>query len=196
MSDKIAAQIEEQSDRKLTNRQREFAKHFVEGIYSNAECARKAGFSPDLAHQHASRLLNGRDYPHVLDYIKELREEQERRYGVTLIGQMKRLSKLAEGAEEAGQYSAAINAEKIRSSLGGLTIDRRETVNKLDDMSRAEILARLTDLQKRYPSVSILEGEYKDVTGTGSELLEHDQEESTAELICVETREPRVSGDA
>lgn len=196
MSDKIASQIEEKTDRKLTNRQREFAKHFVEGIHSNAECARKAGFTPDLAHQHASRLLNGRDFPHVLEYIKELREEKERRYGVTLIGQMKRLSELSEGAEEAGQYSAAINAEKIRSSLGGLTIDRRETVNKLDDMSRAEILARLTDLQKRYPTVSIIEGECKDVTGTGSELLEHDTEETTAELIRVETREPSLSRDA
>lgn len=195
MSDKIAAQIEEQSDRKLTNRQREFAKHFVEGIHSNAECARKAGFSSDLAHQHASRLLNGRDYPHVLDYIKELREEKERRYGVTLIGQMKRLDELSRGAEDAGQYSAAINAEKIRSALGGLTIDRRETINKLDDMSRAEILARLADLQKKYPT-AFIEGEYTDVTGTGSELLEHDQEESAAELLRLETREPRVSGDA
>jgi len=195
MSDKIAAQIEEQSDRKLTNRQREFAKYFVEGIYSNAECARKAGFSSDLAYQHASRLLNGRDYPHVLDYIKELREEKERRYGVTLIGQMKRLDELSRGAEDSGQYSAAINAEKIRSALGGLTIDRRETINKLDDMSRAEILARLADLQKKYPT-AFIEGEYTDVTGTRSELLEHDQEESAAELLRLETREPRVSGDA
>lgn len=195
MSDKIASQIEEESNRKITNRQRQFAKHYVEGIYSNAECARKAGFTPDLAHQHASRLLNGRDYPHVLEYIKELREERERRYGVTLIGQMKRLDELSRGAEESGQFSAAINAEKIRSALGGLTIDRRETINKLDDMSRAEILARLADLQKRYPT-AFIEGEYKDVTGTGSEFLEHDTQESTAELLRVETREPRVSGDA
>jgi hypothetical protein len=38
MSDKIAAQIEQESGRKLTNRQREFAKYYVEGRYSNAEC--------------------------------------------------------------------------------------------------------------------------------------------------------------
>ena len=29
----------------LTNRQREFAKYYVEGKYSNAECARKAGYA-------------------------------------------------------------------------------------------------------------------------------------------------------
>jgi hypothetical protein len=195
VSDKIATQIEESGHKKLTNRQREFCKYYVEGLYSNAECARKAGFSVDTAHVYASKLLSGRDHPQVLEYIKELREEKERRYGVTLIGQMKRLDELSRGAEESGQFSAAINAEKIRSALGGLTIDRRETINKLDDMSRADIVARLAELQKKYPH-AFIEGEYKDVTGTGGELLEHNPTESTAELLRVETREPSISGDA
>ena len=112
-----------------------------------------------------------------------------------MIGQLQRLHQLSQGAEEAGQFSAAINAEKIRSALGGLTIDRRETVNKLDDMSRAEIIARLADLQKKYPN-AFIEGEYKDVTGTGVELLEHDPAEPAEGFIRVETRESRVSGDA
>jgi hypothetical protein len=135
MSDKIASQIEQESGRKLTNRQREFAKYYVEGRYSNAECARKAGFVGENVHIYASKLLNGREHPQVLEYVKELREEKERRYGVTLIGQLQRLDQLSHSAEEAGQFSAAINAEKIRSALGGLTIDRRETINKLDELS-------------------------------------------------------------
>jgi len=195
MSDKIASQVEEQSERKLTNRQREFAKYYVEGQYSNAECARKAGFSSATAAVYAHKLLAGREHPQVLEYIKELREERERRYGVTLIGQMQRLCQLSEGAEDAGQFSAAINAEKIRSALGGLTIDRREVTNKLDDMSRADIVARLTELQKKYPH-AFIEGEYTDVTGTGGEFLEHDQKEPTQELLRVEAREPSLRGDA
>ena len=195
MSDKIAAQIEERGHKKLTNRQREFCKYYVEGIYSNAECARKAGFSSDTAHIYAHKLLKGVEQPQVLEYIKELREEKERRYGVTIIGQLQRLHQLSQGAEEAGQFSAAINAEKIRSALGGLTIDRRETVNKLDDMSRAEILGRLSELQKKYPN-AFIEGEYKDVTGTGGELLEHVAQETTEGLLRVEDREPSHSGDA
>ena len=195
MSDKIASQIEEKEGRKLTNRQREFCKYVVQGIYSNSECARKAGFAAENVAVTASKLLNGRDYPHVLEYIKELREERERRYGVTLIGQMQRLDELSRGAEDAGQFSAAINAEKIRSALGGLTIDRRETVNKLDDMSRAEVLARLAELQKKYPS-AFIEGEYKDVTGTGGELLEHNPSETTEEFLRVETRKQSLSGNA
>ena len=157
------ADDEDKQERKLTTRQKSFAKFIVEGVYSNAECARKAGYAPDTAIAYASKLLNGRDYPHVLEYIEELREERERRYGVTTIGQLERLSKLSKGAEEAGQFSAAINAEKIRSALGGLTIDRRENINTIDQMSRTEILGRLEALRKQYPQAFVIDN-MKDVT--------------------------------
>jgi|TARA_R110002020_G_scaffold21732_4_gene73814 hypothetical protein len=161
---KNKAKIEKEHGRKLTNRQITFAKHIVEGIYSNAECARKAGYAHDVAKTKASILLNGRDYPHVVDYITELREERERRYAVTTLGQLERLHKLSLGAEDAGQFSAAINAEKIRSALGGLTIDRRENINTMDQLSRDEIVSRLADLQKKYPQAFVIDGDFKDVT--------------------------------
>jgi len=161
----MKSKIEDKHDRKLTNRQMTFAKFIVEGIYSNAECARKAGYVHDVAAKQASVLLNGRDYPHVTEYIKEMREERERRYGVSTIGQLERLAKLSEGAEEAGHFSAAINAEKIRSALGGLTIDRRETISTIDQMSRDEVSARLLALQKQYPQAFQIEAApMKDIT--------------------------------
>jgi|TARA_B100001094_G_C18075855_1_gene742580 hypothetical protein len=181
--------IEKEHGRTLTNRQMTFARHIVEGIYSNAECARKAGYSHDVANNQASKLLNGREYPHVLEYIQDLRDERERRYGVTTIGQLERLHQLSSGAEEAGQFSAAINAEKIRAALGGLTVDRREQVNTIDQLSRDEIVGRLADLQKKYPQVFEIEGTYKDVTGaknnerTRGELLEHDTKKPTEEVL-------------
>lgn len=137
----------------LTNRQREFAKYYVEGKYSNAECARKAGYADGSARIQAHKLLDGKSFPAVPELIKELREARERRYGVTVLGQLKRFEELSLSAEEAGQFSAAINAEKIRSSLGGLTIDRRESthVHQLDNMSREDIVARLASLRKNYP---------------------------------------------
>ena len=177
----IKKKVEEEHGRTLTNRQMTFATYIVEGIYSNAECARKAGYSPDVANMYASKLLNGREYPHVLEYIQQLREERERRYGVTLLGQLERLQKLSQGAEDAGQFSAAINAEKIRSALGGLTIDRRETVNVIDQMSRDEITARLSALQKQYPQAfqidaHVVDAEVVHEQGTRGQLLEHDPE--------------------
>ena len=137
----------------LTNRQREFAKYYVEGKHSNAECARLAGYADASANNHAAKLLDGKSFPEVPELIKELREARERKYGVTVIGQLKRFEELSMAAEDAGQFSAAINAEKIRSSLGGLTIDRRESthVHQLDNMSREDIVARLASLRKNYP---------------------------------------------
>ena len=79
----VKKKIEEEHGRTLTNRQMTFARNVVEGIYSNAECARKAGYAHDIAPKQASVLLNGRDYPHVVEYITELREERERRYSVS-----------------------------------------------------------------------------------------------------------------
>jgi phage terminase small subunit len=61
----LEKKIEQEHGRQLTNRQKTFARHVVEGIYSNAECARKAGFSAEAANVSASKLLNGRDYPHT-----------------------------------------------------------------------------------------------------------------------------------
>ena len=156
----------------LTERQKTFAKYYVEGRHSNAECARLAGYAEKSANVQASKLLNGVDFPDVVELIKELRQAAERRYGVTLMHQLKRLDELSRGAEEAGQFSAAINAEKIRSALGGLTIDRREQqhVHQLDNMTKQDIVARLAELRKSYPH-AFIEGEIAD-----AKVIDHREE--------------------
>ena len=152
----------------LTNRQKTFAKLIVEGTNSNSECARQAGYSEGQARKTASLLLNGRDFPLVNEHIKDLRENRERRYGVTLMGQLKRFADLSKGAEESGQFSAAVNAEKYRSALGGLAVDRRETnvTHNLDKLSREVFVARLSEIRKNHPS-AFIDGDYKVVGESG-----------------------------
>ena len=174
--------LEDEDEKQLNNRQREFARYYVEGIYSNAECARKAGYSPASAMSMASKLLNGNYAPHVVEYIQELRQERERRYGVTVIGQLKRLDELSRGAEDAGQFSAAINAEKIRSALDGLTVDRREQIHQLDDMTKEDIALRLSELRKQYPQ-AFIEGTYTEKTDAGEKLLASSKKELAPEII-------------
>jgi DNA-binding CsgD family transcriptional regulator len=176
---------------KLTNRQRTFAQLVVEGVYSNAECARRAGFSVEVAREYARKLLDGEHYPHVVEYITELREEKQRRYGVTTLGQLERLAKLSRGAEDAGQFSAAIVAEKLRSALGGLTIDRRENINTMDQLSRDEITARLALLQQKYPQAFQIDAApMKDITpnepSPRSEILELTKSQRAAQNIVDE----------
>jgi hypothetical protein len=65
-----------------------------------------------------------------------------------------------------------VNAEKIRSALGGLTIDRREQINSIDQLSRDEIVARISKLQEQYPQAFTIDGNYEDVTDERSKLLE------------------------
>tara|TARA_X000001388_G_scaffold76489_2_gene73981 strand:+ start:569 stop:1177 length:609 start_codon:yes stop_codon:yes gene_type:complete len=162
-SDRVAEELEESYGRKLTNRQKEFAKYYVEGTHSNAECARLAGYSDKdgKARNRAYALLNEKEFPHLAEYISELREDREKKYGVTLTGQLKRFRDLSLKAEEENQFSAAVNAEKIRSSLGGLTIDRRETnhYHAIENMSRDEIEKRLAELRTNHPTA--FEGEYE-----------------------------------
>ena len=173
LSKKKIQAIEQTHDRTLTDRQKTFAKYIVEGIYSNTECARKSGYSPNVAKKQASILLNGRDFPHVTEYVAELREEKERRYGVTLMGQLERLHELSRDAQENKQFSASINAEKIRSALGGLSTDRRssEVTHVIDQMSRDEIVARLSALQQNYPQAFTIQEDVEDAQ-TRDEPLE------------------------
>ena len=166
--DRRAEEIEESHGRKLTNRQKGFARHYVDGINSNAECARKAGYSDTngIAKIQAYKLLDTKLFPHVAEFIAELREDRERKYGVTLMGQLKRLRDLSIGAEEKGHFSAAINAEKTRSALGGLTVDRRETNHfpAIENMNREEIEGRLGELRKSHPG-AFIEADYKVING-------------------------------
>ena len=185
--DNKADEIEETHGRKLTNRQKEFARHFVDGTHSNAECARLAGYAnkDGNARIQAHKLLDPSLFPHVSEYITELREDREKRYGVTLMGQLKRLRELSMNAEEAGQFSAAINAEKTRSALGGLTTDRRETnhYHAIENMSRQEIESRLEELRKSHPH-AFVDAEYEVINEpkTRDASVEQDQVKNTPTL--------------
>lgn len=186
-----AEAIEDKTGRKLTNRQKEFARHYVDGQNSNAECARKAGYSsePGAAGPQANKLLNPQLFPHVTEYINELREDRERRFGVTLMGQLKRLRELSLGAEDNNQFSAAINAEKTRSALGGLTVDRRETnhFHAIENMSRDEIEGRLVELRQQHPA-AFLEANYEVLDGakTGDVAVES-IEDKNSEKVALES---------
>jgi phage terminase small subunit len=185
--DRRAEEIEESHGRKLTNRQKEFSRHYVDGINSNAECARKAGYSNTngIAKIQAYKLLDTQLFPHVAEFIEELREDRERKYGVTLMGQLKRLRDLSIGAEEKGHFSAAINAEKTRSALGGLTVDRRETnhFHAIENMSREEVEGRLGELRQSHPG-AFIDVEYKVINGaeTRDSSVEETEGEDTPAL--------------
>ena len=145
-------EIYEQTGHRLTMRQKRFAERFSEGDITATGAAIEAGYSPNAASQQASRLLNPRQCPQVVSYLSYLRDQLEAKYGVTKDGMLRRLYDLSRGAEEQGQFSASIVAEKTRASLAGLTIDRRETINTVQDMSKEQVINRLEELRRKHPA--------------------------------------------
>jgi hypothetical protein len=87
--DILADDIEAETGRKLTNRHREFARYYVEGIYSNAECARKAGYASSSAASIAGHLLAGKKFPHTSRLHTRVKGRARTPIRVTVTGQLK-----------------------------------------------------------------------------------------------------------
>ena len=159
---------------KLTPRQIKFCLLFVEhgDEMSARECAIQAGYAESVATKTASEL---RKKPHVAEYIRELRNKEEKKYEVNLHRHLKRLDQLSKGAEEKGNWNAAVQAEKSRGQVAGLYIDRKEIMHgSIDQLNREEVDKLLTDMDKKLS----IEGSYKILNDdkTGDEILEKNKE--------------------
>jgi hypothetical protein len=164
--------IEEIRD-KLTPKQIKFCLLFVqEGDTKTAsQCAIEAGYSENRAKQEASEL---RRHPGCMEYIRELRNQEEKKYEVNLHKHLKRLHQLSVGAEEKGNWNAAVTAEKSRGQVAGLYIDRKEIMHgSIDQLNREEVDKLLSDMDKRLS----VEGSFEEIDDdkTREPILEKDQ---------------------
>ena len=164
--------IEEIRD-KLTPKQIKFCLLFVqEGDTKTAtQCAIEAGYSENRAKQEASEL---RKHPGCVEYIRELRNQDEKKYEVNLHKHLKRLHQLSVGAEEKGNWNAAVTAEKSRGQVAGLYIDRKEIMHgSIDQLNREEVDKLLSDMDKRLS----VEGSFEEIDDdkTREQILEKDQ---------------------
>jgi phage terminase small subunit len=156
-------------DRELTSRQRKFAEEIVLGRCSNTEAARRAGYADSSAKVRASELLDIGKFPHVANYINELRRELTQKYEITYESHIRDLGDLRDKAAANNQFSAAISAEKHRGQVGGLYIDRKEVLHAhINAMSKDDLINRLKELDKESGGAlkQVVEGEYTDVSQT------------------------------
>jgi hypothetical protein len=136
----------------LTEKQERFCRIYATEDVTRTEAARMAGFGEGTAAWAASRFLNGRDYPHVLARVAEIKEELAKKYEVSFDGHVRQLAKIRDLALERGNFTAAVAAEKSRGQVAGLYISRSEIlVGKIDQMSREEVLAEIAKLQSQFP---------------------------------------------
>ena len=145
--------------KKLTEMQIKFAHELVtnEGRKTATECAVLAGYSTNAAKISASKLQNPKLYPLVVQYIGELREEYQKKYGVTFERHITELAKLRDNAREEKAWSAAVNAEVARGKAAGLYVEQKIIrTGKLEDLSEEELDKRLAEVLDQYSP--ILEG--------------------------------------
>jgi len=145
--------------KKLTEMQMKFAHELVtnEGRMNGTEAAVAAGYSQDRASVTASELQNPKIYPLVVQYIGELRTENQKKYNITFESHITELGKIKNEALKNKAWSAAVNAEVSRGKAAGLYIEQKIIrTGKLDDLSEEELDRRLAEVLDQYSP--ILEG--------------------------------------
>lgn len=149
---KLDIVVNPKKEKGLTEKQEKFCRIYATEDVTRTEAAKLAGYGDGTAAWAASRFLNGRDYPHILVRIAEIKEELSRKYEVSFDGHVRQLAKIRDMALEKGNYTAAVAAEKSRGQVAGLYISRSEIlVGKIDQMSREEVLAEIAKLQSQFP---------------------------------------------
>jgi len=149
---KLDIVVNPKKEKGLTEKQEKFCRIYATEDVTRTEAAKLAGYSDTTAPIAGSRFLNGRDFPHIIARIGEIKEELSRKYEVSFDGHVRQLAKIRDMALEKGNYTAAVAAEKSRGQVAGLYISRSEIlVGKIDQMSREEVLAEIAKLQTQFP---------------------------------------------
>ena len=145
--------------KRLTEMQIKFAHELVtnEGRMTGTEAALAAGYSEDRATVTASELQNPKLFPLVVQYIGELRAENQKKYDVTFESHITELGKIKNEALKNKAWSAAVNAEVARGKVAGLYVEQKIIrTGKLDDLSEEELDKRIAEVLDQYSP--ILEG--------------------------------------
>lgn len=171
----------------VTPMQEKFCMIFSCEDVTQTDAARKAGYSD--AATIASKFLNGRDYPQIVERIRQIKEELSIRYEVTFENHVRKLAEIRDAALQSNNFASAVAAEKARGSAAGLYVTRQEIlVGKIDQMSKEEVMAEIRRLQSEMPLLAHTASHMINITpeeepdGTGEKALagleEDDEPES------------------
>ena len=131
--------------KRLTQRQQDFLDNFVHRDMTQTASARQAGYSNPSV--DAVRLLRNEV---VQERLQEMYEENRSRFGVTLDKSLRDLLKIRNEAWESGKFGEAIRAEELRLKATGLLVNKAHVLHeKVDSMTKEEILAELQNLQQK-----------------------------------------------
>lgn len=148
--------------KKLSPKQEKYAQNVAKGM-SKKDAAVQAGYSEKNA-SRAGYVLDSKANPLVKERIGALQEKAAKKVELDLSTHLTDLKDIREGAMRNGAWSAAVTAEVARGKAAGLYVNRSElTVNRVDSMSKEEVLQRMQQLYDDtggiLPTYKIIEGE-------------------------------------
>ena len=145
------------ANKKLTRKQQLFVKELVsnDGLITNREAAERAGYPASSAHTRAYELMNPNKCPHVVAEIKKYRDELDEKYGVDFKRHIRDLAKIKQAALDAGAYSAAVQAERLRGmAQGDIYVSKSEIRHgTIDQMSTEEVERELQRIREGFEQV-------------------------------------------
>jgi len=142
--------------RKLTERQIIFVRELIhnEGRITATEAAIRAGYPKSSARMQASRLQSPAYSPLVVEHIKAVRAEEQKKYDVTREKHFRKLQEIGEKALEEGSYSAAVNAEVARGKAGGLYINQNVTLSgNIKDLTQDQIKDEIKEMINKIKTI-------------------------------------------
>ena len=176
--------------KRLTEMQKRFAEYMEfggpEGMMTQMEAAKLAGYSPKRAKQEGCELMNPRLSPLVAKFMGELKEERRNKFEVSYEKHVAELDRIKQAALKKGSFSSAVNAEVSRGKAAGLYIDRKIIKHgKLEELTVEQLEAKMKQILHDYEpllSPKIVEGVIENKPSKSSSSSSPKAKESSSDL--------------
>ena len=140
-------QIHQTNEATLTSMEKKFCEGIAQGKGKRTSAV-DAGYSETSAHVQAARNLKK---DKIIQYIDRLRVDARRLTGESVSQEVEKLDIVYKDACAKKQYSAAVNAIRLKAQLLGFLIEKKEVQHStLDAMNDDEMATYLDKIEKEH----------------------------------------------
>ena len=137
-------QIHQTNEATLSSMEKAFCEGIAQGK-GKRQAAVDAGYSETSAHVQAARNLKK---DKIIQYIDRLRADTRRLTSESISKEVEKLDKLYVEASSKKQYTAAVNAIRLKSQLLGFLVEKKEVQHStLDTMNDDELTKYLDQIK-------------------------------------------------
>ena len=140
-------QIHQTNEATLSSMEKKFCEGIAQGKGKRTSAV-DAGYSETSAHVQAARNLKK---DKIIQYIDRLRVDARRLTGESVSQEVEKLDVVYKDACAKKQYSAAVNAIRLKSQLLGFLVEKKEVQHStLDAMNDDEMATYLDKIEKEH----------------------------------------------